>query len=213
MKDWVDWHRAYDDPASALSLRLERVKWHLSRALDQAPDGSLQLISLCAGQGHDVLGVLPAHPRRENVRALLVEADATNADHARRRAAAAGLGRVHVRQADASLIANFADVLPADVLMLCGIFGNVSIADIRRTVDAAAALCRDGATVIWSRHRRQPDLTVQVRTWFAANGFQEVAFDALDTDFLASVGVHQLVQRTAANTSYASEPLFRFGSG
>jgi hypothetical protein len=44
-------------------------------------------------------------------------------------------------------------VLPADVLLLCGIFGNVSDGDIRRTVQAVPALCRAGATVIWARPR------------------------------------------------------------
>src|SRR5215813_9358746 len=37
MRDWVDWHRAYDDPASSLRIRLQRVRRHLSRAFDQAP--------------------------------------------------------------------------------------------------------------------------------------------------------------------------------
>ena len=81
--------------------------------------------------------------------------------------------------ADASLVASFADALPADVLLLCGIFGNVSDRDIERTVQAAPALCRTGATVIWTRHRRPPDLTPQVRAWFTESGFEEVAFDAL----------------------------------
>ena len=139
MRDWVAWHEAYDDPSSSLSARLRRVRWHLSRALDQAPDGPVRLVSLCAGQGHDVLGVLPGHPRREDVRALLVESDARNAGLARRRAAAAGLPRVEVRQADASRVGSFADALPADVLLLCGIFGNVSDQDIRRTIEAAPA--------------------------------------------------------------------------
>jgi hypothetical protein len=43
---------------------------------------------------------------------------------------------------------------------------------------AASALCRPGATVIWTRGRRPPDLTPQVRAWFSENGFGEVAFDA-----------------------------------
>jgi hypothetical protein len=34
------------------------------------------VISLCAGQGRDLLGVLADHPRREDVRARLVELDA-----------------------------------------------------------------------------------------------------------------------------------------
>ena len=125
-RDWVAWHQGYDDPASSLSWRLERVRAHLSEAIASARPGPIQIVSLCAGQGRDVLDVLPGHPRREDVRALLVEADTTNAGVAAEHAAAAGLTRVYVRQADASLVSSFADVLPADVLLLCGIFGNVS---------------------------------------------------------------------------------------
>jgi hypothetical protein len=190
--DWVAWHEAYDDPSSALSVRLRWVRSHLSDAIDQAPAGPIRLVSLCAGQGRDVIGVLPGHPRRNDVRAVLVEADAYNADVARRAAADHGLSMVEVRQADAGLVASFADALPADVLLLCGIFGNVSDADIRRTVQASPALCRADATVIWTRHRRPPDLTPQIRAWFAEAGLAEIAFDALDTDVFTSVGVNRV---------------------
>jgi len=212
VKDWVAWHRGYEDPSSSLSKRLERVIWHLGQALDRAPAGRIQLVSLCAGQAHDVLGTLPGHPRRADVNALLIEANATNAALARKRAAAFGLTQVRVREADASLVASFADALPADVLLLSGIFGNVSEEDIKRTVDAASALCAEGATVIWSRHRRPPDVTLRMRAWFAANGFDEVAFDALDTDFLTGVGVHRLTRSPARAVPHPKGPLFRFGS-
>jgi hypothetical protein len=210
VRDWVAWHEAYDDPSSPLSARLRRVRWHLSRALDQAPLGPVRLVSLCAGQGHDVLGVLPGHPRREDVRAVLVESDARNAGLARRRAAEAGLPGVEVRQADASRVASFADALPADVLLLCGIFGNVSEPDIRRTAEAAPALCAAGATVIWTRHRRPPDLTPQVRAWFAGAGFDEIAFDALETSTQIGVGVGRLGGAPLAGPP--GQVLFTFGS-
>jgi hypothetical protein len=210
VRDWVAWHEAYDDPSSSLSARLRRVRWHLSRALDQAPSGPVRLVSLCAGQGHDVLGVLPGHPRRDDVRAVLVESDARNAGLVRRRAAEAGLPRVEVRQADASRVASFADTLPADVLLLCGIFGNVSEPDIRRTAEAAPALCAAGATVIWTRHRRPPDLTPQIRAWFAGAGFDEIAFDALETGTQGSVGVGRL--RGAPPAGPPDQVLFTFGS-
>ena len=210
--DWVAWHRGYEDRSSSLSKRLERVSWHLGRALDHAPPGPIQLVSLCAGQAHDVLGTLPGHPRRADVSALLIEANATNAELARERAAASGLTQVRVFEADASLVASFADALPADVLLLSGIFGNVSEEGIKRTVDAAASLCAEGATVIWSRNRRPPDVTVRMRGWFAANGFDEVAFDALDTDFLTGVGVHRLTRSPDRALPYPKGPLFSFGS-
>lgn len=210
MKDWVAWHRAYAEPSSSLSVRLRRVRAHLSRALDEAPAGPVRLVSLCAGQGHDVIGVLPGHRRRGDVRAVLVEADADNAVLAREAAAQAGLASLEVRRADASTLSSFADALPADVLLLCGIFGNVSDHDIQRTVGAAPALCRLGATVIWTRHRRPPDLTPQVRAWFTASGFEEVAFDALGTDTLTGVGVNRL--RHAPAVTLPVGPLFTFGT-
>jgi hypothetical protein len=212
MKDWLAWHRAYDDPASSLSLRLERVRAHLARAIDGAPPGPVRLVSLCAGQGRDVLGVLPGHPRRDDVTALLVEFDPRNAEVARQGAVAAGLSQVRIRQADAGLVANCADLLPADVLLLAGIFGNVSNADIKRTIDSAAALCANGATVIWTRHRRPPDVTVQMRDWFAASGFDELAFDALETESMTGVGAHRLARRASSASGNPDQRLFSFRS-
>src|SRR5499427_8381907 len=141
VRDWVAWHAAYDDPWSSLSARLRLVRGHLSRALDAAPAGPVRLVSLCAGQGLDVLGVLPGHPRGRDVSAVLVESDPHNAALARQGAAGAGLSQVEVRAADASRVANFTDTLPVGVLLLCGIFGNVSEGDIQRIAQAAPALC------------------------------------------------------------------------
>lgn len=212
MHDWVAWHSGYDDPRSPLRARLDRVTWHLGRAIDQAPPGPVRLLSLCAGQGRDVLQVLPDHPRRRDVVALLVEAGYENASLARQGTEELGLGEVRVREVDASVIANFADVLPVDVLLLAGIFGNVCDADIKRTIDAAPALCALGATVIWTRHRRAPDMTGLMRSWFASAGFDEVAFDELDSEYLASVGVCRLARRQAGKLPDTGQPLFTFGS-
>jgi hypothetical protein len=208
VRDWVAWHREYEDPSSSLSARLRRVRYHLSGAFDRAPAGPVSVVSLCAGQGRDVIGVLPDHPRRDDVSAVLIEADATNAALARRAAADAGLAHVDVRQADASLVSSFADALPAGVLLLCGIFGNVSDEDIKRTVEASAAMCTPGATVIWTRHRLPPDLTPQVRAWFAASGFSELAFEAPESSPLMGLGANRL--RRAATAGLPDRPLFTF---
>jgi Putative methyltransferase len=189
-------------------MRLRCVQAHLFDAISQAPAGQLSLVSLCAGQGRDVIGVLAHHPRRDEVRAVLVESDPRNVTAARQAAAAQGVAQIEIRQADAGLVEGFADALPADVLLLCGIFGNVSDADIQRTVQAAATLCRVGATVIWTRHRRPPDLTPQLRAWFAGGGFEEIAFDALETTTLTAVGVHRL--RRASAASLPGHRLFAF---
>ena len=207
-RDWAAWHEFYDDPQSSLSQRLALVQSHLSAALDAAPPGPIRLLSLCAGQGRDVLSVLPRHARRGDVTAVLVESDPRIAATARDQAVAAGLaGTIDVREGDAAMPAVYADALPADVLLLCGIFGNVADGDIRRTALAAAAMGRAGTTVIWTRHRRPPDLTPQIRSWFADAGFGEVAFESPDNETKTGVGVHRL---RATRGRLPTGPLFEF---
>jgi hypothetical protein len=210
VQDWVAWHEAYDDPSSRLSARLKLVKQHVAAALDRARPGPIRLVSLCAGQGRDVIETLPGHRRRNDVSAVLVEAAPANVARAREAAWAAGLIQVEVRQADASQVASFADALPANVLLLCGIFGNVSVPDIQRTIAAAPALCAPGATVIWTRHRREPDLTPQVRTWFTAAGFEELAFESPESALRTGTGA--AVLREAGGAVLPEGPLFRFGA-
>jgi hypothetical protein len=180
------------------------VQSHLSAALTAAPDGPIKVVSLCAGQGRDVIGVLPEHPRKDDVTALLIELDPANAKTARDRAAAAALTGVTVRVADAGIVASYADALPADVLLLCGIFGNIGNEDIHRTVTAAAAMCAPGGTVIWTRHRRPADLTGRIRSWFAVAGFGEVAFEMPATATMTGVGVHR--RRVAVAAAAAEVP-------
>jgi hypothetical protein len=91
----------------------------------------------------------------------------------RARIAAAGIPGVEVRQADAGITGTYLDAIPADVLMLCGIFGNVSDDDVRRTVNNASRLCAPRATVLWTHHTRDADRTDQIRSWFAEAGYQE----------------------------------------
>ena len=102
-RDWAEWHRDYDDPGSLLSRRGELVQGHLRAELERAPAGDVRLISLCAGQGRDVIGVLTGHPRRDYVRARLVELDERNVAFARQAAQAAGLRGVEALQADAGI--------------------------------------------------------------------------------------------------------------
>jgi hypothetical protein len=168
------------------------VQARLRDALDRYPNGTVRVISMCAGQGRDLLGVLCEHPRRADVVARLVELDERNVDVARNAAADLHLIGVDVVQADAGTTAAYVGAVPADIVLACGVFGNISDDDIARTVAALPTLCAPGATVIWTRHRRPPDLTPSIRAWFEEAGFTEVAFDG-PTDTVFGVGVHRLV--------------------
>jgi len=187
--DWQQWHDGYDNPDSHLFRRLRCVQERIRLALDTAPPGPVRAVSLCAGQGRDLLGVLAEHPRGRDVRARLVEWDAGNASAARRAAAAAGLTGVEVVTGDAALTDQYVDAVPADLVLLCGIFGNITDADIERTVGYAAQLCAPGATVVWTRHRTPPDLFPTVCEWFEQRGFERTFVSEPGAGF--GVGEHR----------------------
>jgi hypothetical protein len=128
----------------------------------------------------------------------LVELDPALVAFARQRAAAAGVAdRVEVVEGDASQCASYEGAVPADIVLVCGVFGNISPADITRTIHALRAFCVPGGQVLWTRHRRAPDLTSTVRADFAAAGFAELGFEAPDGTVLA-VGRHRLDGPTAS---------------
>ena len=191
--DWYAWHDDYDQPGSALSRRLTELRLRIGEALDQAPPGTLRVVSLCAGQGRDLIPVLAAHPRRDDVIACLVELDPRNAEVARAAAAAAGLSAVQVVVGDAALTDHYAGLVPANLVLVCGIFGNIVDADIRATVRHCAALCATGGTVFWTRHRREPDLVPTICNWFAEEGFTPVAVSSPADG--VGVGVHRFTGR------------------
>ena len=193
-KDWYAWHADYQVPGSVIAQRLPAVQQRIVAAFDTAAPGPIRVLSLCAGQGLDLLGVLSSHPRRGDVRARLVELDPRNASAARHTAQAAGLTGIEVVETDAALVDGYADVVPVDLLLLCGIFGNVPDADIHTTVAAAAQLCAPGATVVWTRHRRPPDLVPTLCGWFAAHDFDLVSVS--DPTEPYGVGAHRFTGRT-----------------
>lgn len=175
--DWRAWHEDYGDPASALGRRLVVVQAQIRAALERAASGRVRVTSVCAGQGHDLIGVLADHPRRAEVTARLVELDEQNVRSARHAASAAGLDGVEVVAADASATDAYAGAVPADVVLLCGVFGNISQADIANTVGHLPSLCAPAASVIWTRHRQPPDLTPYIRETLEQAGFGELAFE------------------------------------
>jgi hypothetical protein len=189
-KDWHAWHDAYDTPDSVLSRRLAVVQDRVRRALDDCPPGPLKVISMCAGQGRDLIGALATHPRRTDVTARLVELDPRNAAAARDAAAAASLRGVEVVVGDAALTDHYAGMVPAHMVLACGLFGNITDEDIKRTIGFLAGMCLAGGTAVWTRHRRPPDLVPILCGWFEECGFEADFVTPPDLDF--GVGAHRL---------------------
>jgi len=148
-------------------------------------------VSVCAGQGHDLLGVLAARDDADRVRATLLEHDAGNVARAQSAVRLADLRQVEIVQADAGELSTYDGLVPADLVLLAGVFGNISDADVRRTIGALPQLCARRHRPL-TRTRRDPDLTPAVRRWLQDEGFGEQALLA-PADMLFCLGVHRFM--------------------
>lgn len=193
-RDWYRWHEDYDQSDSGLKRRLEVVQERIRLALDTYPPGRIRLVSACAGQGRDLLGVLPDHPRRDDVTARLVELDPRNAAVAREVAEAAGLRHVEVVVGDAAQTDLYQGLVPADLVLMCGVFGNITDEDIKRTCTHCAQLCKEGGTLVWTRHRDPPDLVPEICAWLETLGFERQWLSEPQAGF--GVGVHRFAGET-----------------
>jgi hypothetical protein len=192
MTDWAKWHGNYDDPESTLSKRLVAVRRRIAEALDRAPGGPIRVASMCAGDGRDILGVLESHPRAGDVSGRLVEWDQRLVERARASAPPA----IEVVQGDAGNSDAFEEATPVNLLLCCGVFGNITEADIRNTINSWPMLCAPEATVIWTRGAFDDDLRPQIRAWVKQAGFEELSFD----------GEHERYGVGVAKMPRASEP-------
>ena len=172
LRDYAAWHDEYDRPGSPLHLRLLVVQDLIASALDELPPGPVRVISMCAGQGRDLIGVARRHRRGGDLAGILVEADPRNAAAAGRAIGQAGLGGFAVIEGDAGESGVYAGAGPADLVVACGIFGNISDEDTRRTIRFLPALCAPGAWVIWTRHPRQDGIVPAIQGWFEEAGFR-----------------------------------------
>jgi hypothetical protein len=180
MRDYLKWHEAYDDPASDLSWRLRQVQAYIRSALDQM-DGQGTVLSLCAGDGRDVLQVLAERDDSSRIQTTLLELHPVLAQRGQEFAAASGLTNVTVRTVDAGHSAAYAGAVPADLVIMIGIFGNISDDDVRRTIMTAPQLCRPGATLLWSRATSPDDANSLVRQLLPAAGFVELDYRECDS--------------------------------
>jgi hypothetical protein len=188
--DWNRWHDPYEQPGSNLARRLRVIQGHIGDWMDATAPEPVTVMSSCAGDGRDLIEVLAHRPDSARITANLLESDPDNVSRARDAAAAAGLHAVTVACVDAGRSDAYLGAVPADLVLLCGVFGNIGDTDVHRLIRALPQMCRPQAWVVWTRHHSPPDLTPAIRRWLAEEGFDELAFTA-PTDAVFSVGAHQ----------------------
>ncbi|MEX2306169.1 MAG: class I SAM-dependent methyltransferase [Pirellulales bacterium] len=190
-KGWSGWpERAYQ--RERYQQRLESVQKHLAECLAIAPQGPVRIISICAGDGRDVIGVLRTHPRVADVKAWLVELNPESVALGMRQATSAGLeSRITFLNQDATVYETYKNIAPADIVLACGVWGHVPPEGRVTLVRALAALCKPGGTVLWSRgvskgmHRLDA-----VESLFLSPSWEKVALN-LTPDNQWAVAIHR----------------------
>lgn len=194
-KNWSGWHNQYNDPRSGLVMRAELTHHALRKAMSLAPGAvsePLDLVSMCAGEGRDLLPVLAAPGTGRRISATLIEIDPDIASRLSASASALGLSDVSVHVADAGLAESYRELPPAHVLLASGVFGNISDADVGATIRAIPAFLADGGLVVWTRSRRSAgtDTSQHIQARFEERGFECVSSD-LTPDGAFRVAVHR----------------------
>jgi hypothetical protein len=179
--DWFEWHKLYERKP-ALQRRLELVCKQLSDCLNLCPSGEIRVISVCAGDGRDLIGALKGHPRERDVEARLVEMDTRLVECGREMAASAGLSaRLEFLNGDATSSSAYEGIAPANLVLLCGMLGHVDEASTLMLVEYLPALCRSGGFLIWTRNLNYREGVRHVdlfKSLLRKSGFEEMRFEA-----------------------------------
>ena len=178
--DWFEWHKLYERKP-ALKRRLELVCKQLSDCLNLCPSGEIRVLSVCAGDGRDLIGALKGHPREQDVMARLVEWDPRLVECGREMAASTGLSaRLEFLNGDATSSSAYDGIAPANLVLLCGMLGHVDEASTLRLVRHLPALCQSGGFVIWTRnlnYRNGNHHADLFRSLLRKSAFEEVRFE------------------------------------
>ncbi|MCP1479320.1 class I SAM-dependent methyltransferase family protein [Pseudomonas chlororaphis] len=178
--NWQSWHENYRD-FSPLQARLVEVSRQVAEAIDSMASPHVQILSLCAGDGRDLLQALSSVQAGKAVDATLIEFDQALVDQGRRAFAAQGWGdSVRFRCADATLFSTYRDLPKVELVMVCGVFGNVRNEHVQRLIGALPGFCRPGARVVWTRSLNEFDdgeaAADHIRRCFVRSGFREAVF-------------------------------------
>src|SRR5262245_52437108 len=173
--DWAKWHDLYD-VSIPLKERLLAVRAQIAAAAARVPGTSVYLVSICAGDGRDVIGTFAAADARQDVHATLIEAHPALVTRGQAAVEQLGLARrITFRCADATQSSTYVDLRPAHLIVLSGVFGNLTERNVPRLIAALPSLCARDASVIWTRNLFDDgeEATQSIRQCFVAADFIE----------------------------------------
>jgi Putative methyltransferase len=181
--DWVAWHERYKTNRG-LKARLRAVCGQIENCLSACPPGPIRVVSVCSGDGRDLLSALINHPRERDVVAYLIDTERALVDAGQDSANISGLGdQLHFIVGDATLPSSYKGMLPADLVLVCGVFGHVLKEDLQRLVHSLGCMCKTGGYVIWTRHAKAWDGESHVpliNQLFEQTRFEQIGFSVTE---------------------------------
>ncbi|SDD62498.1 hypothetical protein SAMN05444678_11772 [Sphingomonas sp. YR710] len=210
MADWSDWHDEYENEGSELNARKRAVQAQVVAVVDQCPPGPVTIVSICGGQGREVIGALEGHERRADVRGRIVELDTKNAAFARAWAQKVQLGNLEVLAGDASLAESYQGLAAVDLVVISGVFGHINNADRMRLIGFLRQICRKGACVVWTSVSWGDGKIESLRKHFLDNMFEEESFETLAGKFAFTIAKNRYVGEPVPFEPHAK--FFSFGS-
>ncbi|MBE9209800.1 class I SAM-dependent methyltransferase family protein [Nostoc sp. LEGE 06077] len=210
-KDWFEWHDLYQTEPR-LQQRLEIVREYIAHSLNASPQGVIRVVSVCAGDGRDLLGTLANHPRAQDVYARLVELNPQLVERGQATIESLGLTKqIELINGDATIASNYSGAVPADIVIVCGVFGNLADEnELTRLLGNLSFLAKPGGFVIWTRgHSNGIPHSETVRKSLREAGFAEVNFKLTATGDMG-VGIHRYLGESVAEPK---EPQFFVFSG
>jgi len=152
------------------------------------PAGSIRVISMCAGQGRDLLGGAAGSSAARRRVGAAGRARSAQREFARR--SARGLS-VEVVEGDASLCAAYQGFVPADLVLVCGVFGTSRTRTSAHGGEPAPAV-PDREHGDLDPAPRAADATPTIRQLFAEHGFRECRVRLGGRVQVTGVGTQQL---------------------
>ena len=146
---WNDWHSIYDDKESAPYKRSIITQELVNNYLN-IHKKNIIILSICSGQARDILPAIAGREDKDRITTYLLDIDKDCLEYAQEYARIHDIPNVHTINKDASLKESYDDIPKADLIVICGLFGHLSLEDITTTVSFLAYISDNDAHVIWS---------------------------------------------------------------
>jgi putative methyltransferase len=197
--DWVAWHERYNTNRG-LKARLRAVCGQIENCLSACPAGQIRVVSVCSGDGRDLLTALINHPREKDVVAYLIDQERALIEAGQDSANLSGIGdQLHFIVGDATLASSYRGMVPADLVLVCGVFGHVLKEDLQKLVRSLGSMCKTGGHVIWTRHAKAWDGETHlplINQLFEQAGFEQISFSVTE-EGASCIGTYRYLGQTA----------------